>query len=97
MAATGALVSPPTERERLAALARLTGPSTEALPPEGAERDALALRLIGDAHRAGVTWAAIGEAICAGLGPKLAKRETRLLAKAVAAGRRYAWPEQPPS
>lgn len=86
-------MSPPSERDRLAALARLTGPSTEALPPEGLERDALAHRLILGAHANRVTWAQIGEAICPGLGPKLAKREFHLLGRAIAAGRRHTWTE----
>lgn len=90
-------MSPPTERERLASLARLTGPSTEALPPpEGTERDVLALRLIGEAKAAQVSWAEIGAAICPGLSGKLAKYETRQLAKAIAAGRRHTWTEEPP-
>lgn len=83
-------MSPPTEPDRLAALARLTGAGAEVMPPEGIERDRLALRLIGDAIGRRVSWAEVGEAM-GGLPPKLAKREARLLGRALAAGRRHPW------
>jgi hypothetical protein len=81
-------VSPPSEESRLAALAALSGSGGLAMPEPGPERAVLAADLIGRARRNGATWAAVGEIL--GLpGPKLAKREARLLANAVAAGRSY--------
>ena len=81
-------MSPPTEEDRLAQLAALSGSGAMTLPDPGPERAVLALDLVGRARREGATWAAVG-AIVGVPHPKLAKREVRLLANAVAAGKPY--------
>lgn len=80
-------MSPPTEQDRIASLAALSGAGVE-IPGDGHERDVLLLRLAGDARRAGATWAQVGAALGVP-GPALGKREVRRLAQAVATGRRY--------
>lgn len=78
----------PSEESRFAALAALSSSGGLTMPEPGPERAVLAAELIGRARRNGATWAAVGEIL--GLPhPKLAKREARLLANAVAAGRPY--------
>jgi hypothetical protein len=81
-------VTAPREEDRLAALAALSGSGALPMPEPGPQRAVLAADLIGRARRQGATWAAVGE-ILGVAGPTLAKRETRLLARAVAAGRPY--------
>ena len=81
-------MSPPTEEDRLAALAALSGSGAMTLPEPGPERAVLALDLVGRARRQGATWAAVG-AILGVRGPTLAKREVHALARAVAAGKPY--------
>ena len=81
-------MSPPTEEDRLAALSALSGSGAMTLPAPGPERAVFALELLGRARRQGATWARVGTAL--GLtDPKLAKREARLLSRAVAAGKPY--------
>jgi hypothetical protein len=81
-------VTAPREEDRLAALAALSGSGALTLPEPGPERAVLAAELVGRARRKGATWAALGE-ILGVPGPTLAKREARLIARAVAAGRPY--------
>lgn len=78
----------PSEESRFAALAALSSSGGLTLPEPGPERAVLAADLIGRARRNGATWAAVGE-ILGVPGPTLAKRETRLITRAVAAGRPY--------
>ena len=78
----------PSEEDRLAALAALSGSGALPLPPPGAERAVLALELVGRARRQGATWARVGTALGAGE-PRLAKRKVHALARAVAAGKPY--------
>ena len=81
-------MSPPTEEDRLAALSALSNSGAMTLPAPGPERAVLAAELIGRARRCGATWATVGTALGVP-GPKLAKREAGLIARAVAAGRPY--------
>lgn len=78
----------PTEEDHLAALAALSGSGAMTLPAPGPERAVLAAELVGRARRCGATWAAVGTALGVP-DPRLAKREARLLTRAVAAGKPY--------
>ena len=81
-------MSPPTEEDRLAALAALSNSGAMTLPQPGPERAVLALELVGRAKRHGATWAAVGAALGVPQ-PTLAKRRVHALARAVAAGKPY--------
>ena len=81
-------MSSPTEEDRLAQLAALSGSGAMTLPEPGPERAVLALDLVGRARRGGATWARVG-AILGVPHPTLAKRTVHALARAVAAGKPY--------
>ena len=74
-------MSPPSEQQRLAALAALSGANPE-LPDDALRRDLLQLQLIGEALGRGITWAQIGQALGYG-GPKSAKAACKRLQRRV--------------
>ena len=69
----------PSPEQADAALAALTGTVTEAKPETDLDRNMLRLRLVWDAKRKGIPWAAIGAAL--GTSAKAAKRDMKHLAR----------------
>lgn len=71
---------PPTAEQTDAALAALTGTTTEQRPDTELARNMLRLRLVMEAKHKGVPWAVIGQAL-GGISAKAAKREMKALAR----------------
>jgi hypothetical protein len=77
-------MTPPSEAERDASLAGLSGSPLPPPPGSELERDMMRLAMIREAKMAGVPWSAVARAVGAPDG-KAAKRDARRLARRVQA------------